>query len=153
MHIAGRAPIRTAALVLVVMTMGSLVSAQEISFDGSIQPHSRLAEAANRDTVKIRDWPLIVPEPQELRPHSTATSGPQAQSSRFQPSGRARKYNTAQRILASVGMGAAGFFAGGYVGAQLEPPCACDDPGLKGFMIGAPIGAVAGAIFGAWLTR
>ena len=26
--------------------------------------------------------------------------------------------------------------------------CACDDPGLQGAMIGAPIGTVAGAILG-----
>ena len=39
-----------------------------------------------------------------------------------------------------------GFCAGGYIGAKLEPSCACDDPGLQGFVIGAPIGAIAGAI-------
>lgn len=50
-------------------------------------------------------------------------------------------------------MGFAGFLAGGYVGAKVEGDCACDDPGLQGFIIGAPIGAAAGAIFGAWPSR
>lgn len=41
-----------------------------------------------------------------------------------------------------------GFFGGGWVGARLEPACNCDDPGLKGALIGAPIGAVVGGIAG-----
>jgi len=43
-----------------------------------------------------------------------------------------------------------GFFAGGYIGAKSEGDCGgCDDPGLKGAVIGAPIGAVVGGILGA----
>jgi len=41
-----------------------------------------------------------------------------------------------------------GLFAGGFLGAKLEPDCNCDDPGLQGFVIGAPIGAIAGGILG-----
>jgi hypothetical protein len=53
------------------------------------------------------------------------------------------------RIIAGAAVGAlAGFFAGGYIGAGLEPDCNCDDPGLKGFLIGAPTGAVVGGILG-----
>jgi len=37
---------------------------------------------------------------------------------------------------------------GGLVGSKLEPSCGCDDPGLRGFLIGAPIGAALGAIAG-----
>src|SRR5262245_42790435 len=47
--------------------------------------------------------------------------------------------------LAAVG----GFFGGMYAGALLEnavAPCGCDDPGLQGALIGAPIGAVAAGI-------
>ena len=47
--------------------------------------------------------------------------------------------------------GVAGFYGGGVLGAALEPNCRCDDPGLTGFLIGAPIGGVAGSIFGAWV--
>ena len=40
-------------------------------------------------------------------------------------------------------------FAGGYLGAAIEGDrCHCDDPGLKGAVIGAPIGAATGGILG-----
>src|SRR5471032_2492790 len=35
-------------------------------------------------------------------------------------------------ILGGIG----GFFAGGLIGSKVEPNCACDDPGLMGFIIG-----------------
>jgi hypothetical protein len=42
-----------------------------------------------------------------------------------------------------------GMIAGGYVGAKIEgDSCRCDDPGLQGFIIGAPIGAVLGGLAG-----
>jgi uncharacterized membrane protein len=41
-----------------------------------------------------------------------------------------------------------GFFAGGLIGASLDRNCRCDDPGLQGFVIGAPIGAIAGGVLG-----
>jgi hypothetical protein len=37
----------------------------------------------------------------------------------------------------------------GFLGAKLEPACACDDPGLKGFLIGFPVGGALGGAFGA----
>jgi hypothetical protein len=54
-----------------------------------------------------------------------------------------------RKILGGVAGGVGGFFLGGYLGAQIEgDSCNCDDPGLKGIIIGAPIGAIGGAIFG-----
>ena len=50
-------------------------------------------------------------------------------------------------MWAAIG-GVGGFFGGGYLGAAIEPDCNCDDPGFKGFLIGAPIGAATGAILG-----
>jgi len=50
------------------------------------------------------------------------------------------------KVKAGVVGGVAGFFVGGILGGILEPPCGCDDPGLKGVSIGAPIGALIGAI-------
>jgi hypothetical protein len=58
------------------------------------------------------------------------------------------------RRIAGAAVGATGgFFGGGFLGAAIEgDSCSCDDPGLKGFLIGAPTGAVAGGILGAmWL--
>ena len=60
--------------------------------------------------------------------------------------GRLKKRIVAGAIVGSVG----GFFAGGFLGAHIEGDrCDCDDPGVQGFLIGAPIGALAGGIFGA----
>src|SRR5262249_7916586 len=50
--------------------------------------------------------------------------------------------------------GAVGFFAGMFIGYAIDRAhgCACDDPGLAGLVIGAPVGAVAGAVFGTWVA-
>jgi|ERR671923_1955175 hypothetical protein len=49
--------------------------------------------------------------------------------------------------------GFAGFYGGGIIGARIEGNrCRCDDPGLKGALIGAPIGAVVGATLGVVLA-
>jgi hypothetical protein len=43
---------------------------------------------------------------------------------------------------------------GGYIGARIEGDrCRCDDPGLAGFIIGAPIGAIAGGVVGFKLSN
>ena len=59
---------------------------------------------------------------------------------------RSKKRIVAGAIVGSLG----GFFAGGFLGAHIEGDrCNCDDPGVRGFLVGAPIGAVAGGIVGA----
>jgi hypothetical protein len=51
------------------------------------------------------------------------------------------------------GVADAGFLAGAYLGAAIEGQgCVCDDPGMLGAMIGAPIGDVAGAVVGVKLS-
>jgi hypothetical protein len=58
---------------------------------------------------------------------------------------RSRTRIVAGAIAGSIG----GFFAGGFLGAHIEGDrCNCDDPGVQGFLIGAPIGALAGGILG-----
>jgi hypothetical protein len=56
-----------------------------------------------------------------------------------------------KRIIAgAIAGGVGGFFGGGFLGAHIEGHrCNCDDPGVRGFLIGGPIGAVAGSILGA----
>jgi hypothetical protein len=56
-----------------------------------------------------------------------------------------------KRIIAgAIAGGVGGFFGGGFLGAHIEGDrCNCDDPGVRGFLIGAPIGAVVGGIVGA----
>jgi hypothetical protein len=64
--------------------------------------------------------------------------------------GVTRRRGVGRMILGAVVGGVGGFFAGGYLGAAIEGDrCGCDDPGLKGALIGAPIGAATGAILGA----
>jgi len=57
--------------------------------------------------------------------------------------------NRASRAIAGAAVGAVGgAFAGGFLGAKLEPACGCDDPGLKGFLIGFPVGGFVGGVLG-----
>jgi hypothetical protein len=54
-----------------------------------------------------------------------------------------------RKVLGAIVGGFGGFFAGGYLGAWIEGDrCHCDDPGLKGALIGMPIGAAAGSVLG-----
>jgi hypothetical protein len=62
-----------------------------------------------------------------------------------------RRSSVGRKILGGALGGVGGFFAGGYIGAKIDGRCDCDDPGFKGFLIGAPIGSVVGAILGAKL--
>ena len=91
-------------------------------------------------------WPLEGARPEtRLRIHADRFY----QAPRINRSGaraRSKKRIVAGAIAGSVG----GFFAGGFLGAHIEGDrCDCDDPGVRGFLIGAPIGAVAGGILAA----
>ena len=55
----------------------------------------------------------------------------------------------ARKVFGTLVGATAGFFAGGYLGAAIEGDrCNCDDPGLKGALIGMPIGAAVGGVLG-----
>jgi len=72
------------------------------------------------------------------------------------PRQRVGSASTGRRVVWTVVGAAAGFFAGGYLGSAIEnavAPCGCDDPGLKGALIGIPIGAVAGGVTGYLLSK
>jgi hypothetical protein len=59
------------------------------------------------------------------------------------------KASVARKMVGSVVGLFAGVYLGGQVGAAIEGNrCRCDDPGLKGWFIGAPVGGIAGAILG-----
>jgi hypothetical protein len=71
-----------------------------------------------------------------------------AQPSRSTPS-RAHTRSKKRALAGAIAGGAGGFFASGFLGAHIEGDrCDCDDPGVRGFLIGAPIGALVGAIAG-----
>jgi len=75
---------------------------------------------------------------------------------RGQPQGRASRFSRIERAIA-IGAGTViGFYAGAAVGwrATADPSNRDDDTsGLRGVMIGAPLGAVAGAVIATVLTR
>jgi hypothetical protein len=89
--------------------------------------------------------------------HAVATlpARPYSPSPRLtqQPARDSRSARIAKRIVGGVVGGGGGFLVGGLVGSKLEPSCGCDDPGLRGFLIGAPIGAVLGAVAGVMSVR
>lgn len=118
--------------------------------------------------------------PVHAQPHEPGSSAPAVQPEHATLGGQARELSAAALAVeptlpgqqspiaprgirpASIGrkvafglLGAAGgFFLGGYVGAKIEGNrCACDDPGLQGFLIGAPIGTAVGAILGVTLAE
>lgn len=91
-------------------------------------------------------WPVKVERPAMDRPTRSARvlQVPRTNASR----GRSRSKTriAAGAIAGSIG----GFFAGGFLGAHIEGDrCDCDDPGVRGFLLGAPIGALAGGLLGA----
>jgi hypothetical protein len=66
-----------------------------------------------------------------------------------------RHYTNARRAAALLAGAAGGFVAGGFIGYHLDRlhACGCDDPGLKGFVVGSWIGAAAGVIAAGYVTR
>ena len=102
-----------------------------MNLDVTLDPFTlRPAKGASRATRLAIRWDRSVQPPAITRPGARA---------------RSKTRIVAGAILGSVG----GFFAGGFLGAHIEGDrCNCDDPGVRGFLIGAPIGAVVGGIVG-----
>ena len=116
----------TCSLVVVaVLAAAPLAEAQRVDFDRAVR-----AAAAQTRLVRAR----------------IERSAQNGQAPR-EPRG------VGKRILGGLVGGTAGFFAGGYAGAAIDGDCGgCDDPGLKGALIGMPIGAAIGAWAGQrWL--
>ena len=86
------------------------------------------------------------------RSQSETDRGTFAATNRQQPAFPRRtstKRTSGQRKALGAVLGVAGgFFVGGFVGAALDRNCHCDDPGLQGFIVGAPIGAAGGGVLG-----
>ena len=98
---------------------------------------------SDTDLDKLRVQAAMVRNPFVPRPVSPVAAARKRSSSNV----------ALKRTLAGVAGGVAGFFVGGYLGAFLEGDCGCDDPGLLGFVVGAPIGAAVGAIVGVLAVR
>lgn len=106
----------------------------------------RWAEASPKDTAGAR--PRNLGRLQATLGRAAAGSHRMERLAAFQSASRSA--SVGRRVAGGVLGAVGGFFAGGFLGARIEGHgCHCDDPGLKGFMIGAPIGAVVGGILGA----
>ena len=72
------------------------------------------------------------------------------------PRQRASRISSGRRAGWTVLGAAGGFFGGAFLGSAIDRAthdCRCDDPGLMGFFIGMPAGAVAGGIAGFVLAK
>jgi hypothetical protein len=86
--------------------------------------------------------------PNNKRPESSFGDA-RAREGQRQPATTTRERSMTRKILGAAVGGVGGFFGGGYLGAAIDGECGgCDDPGLKGALIGAPIGAAAGSVLG-----
>jgi hypothetical protein len=138
-----------------LLIIGLLVTPAAVEARPSIENHqiaansirSLLAPNAFRSDIATRLKLDFRPAPGSFSNFTRNGSPEQSPSSAaFQT----RKRSTARKIVGAAVGAFGGFFLGGYAGAAIEGDrCHCDDPGLQGFLIGAPIGAVAGGILGA----
>jgi hypothetical protein len=139
--------------VAAIVSIPALGQAQTPATATARRPSQR-AEHVTRQplpAVPIGQWTLSA---EDLEP-SAWRSLTGARSARPRPpAGRASVKTGVKRALVGAAMGFGGFMAGGLIGARIEGnSCACDDPGLKGFVIGAPIGAVVGAVIGVAMVK
>jgi hypothetical protein len=146
-----------AALVVTIACV-AVVSVGGISVCAQVAEGSTLVAEAEASADSVTFLKLnIIPDPFTLWPvkggrPATRPAIPShrslhaPRSNRSGARARSKKRIVAGAIAGSVG----GFFAGGFLGAHIEGDrCDCDDPGVRGFLIGAPIGALAGGILGA----
>ena len=121
---------RTAAAVLIFTLVATPVAAQQSR--GASTPAPDLRQAVR--TIRFDT--------------SAAPAGAGSMVARRTP-----KMSGAKRGVLAALAGFGGFFAGGYLGAAIEGDrCNCDDPGLVGALIGAPVGAASAAIVTWFLT-
>jgi hypothetical protein len=140
-----------------VLSMSTLAHAEgpssigtTVPLDSSLPQSSVSASAPPSVQLPIASWRMSEADVEKRARRGWAGQPPAGQ----QPSKRARVKKGFQRAAAGVAFGIGGFFLGGILGARLEGnSCVCDDPGLKGFLIGAPIGAVAGAVAGVAMVK
>src|SRR5262245_52017447 len=132
-----------AAAVAISLTQINLAHAQTAgtAFPGKIQ------ESVGRESKEQMLANSSTPIPQSARLATSLGAAAPAAAQLMGPFIRTRG-SFKQHVFATIGA-VAGLFGGGYLGVKIEGDrCHCDDPGLAGFLIGAPIGAIVGGVVG-----
>jgi hypothetical protein len=146
------------AALVVTIAFVAVVSGGGISVCAQVAEASAVVAEAEASADRVTSLKLnVIPDPFTVGPVKGVRSAarPAIRSDRSLQASRsnrsAARARSKKRIVAGAIAGSvAGFFAGGLLGAHIEGDrCDCDDPGVRGFLIGAPIGAVAGGIVGA----
>ena len=140
----------TIAFVAIVSVFSTTVGAQ-VAQGSTVVVHPEVSDG------RVSLTNLVVNlDPFRLRPVGAspatrlAMRSDQSQQARTSTGSGARARSKKRIVAGAIAGGVGGFFAGGFLGAHIEGDrCNCDDPGVRGFLIGAPIGAVAGGIVGA----
>ena len=138
--------VRLTIVAAVLLLMPAGVDAQDTErLEGEVRlrPLQKVAADLHRPLTVLR-WrpePRRWPADDIVLPAMFGQAGGQ--------SAPARQRSTTRTVLGAIAGATGGFFAGGFTGAWIEGDrCNCDDPGFKGFLIGAPVGAAAGGIVG-----
>ena len=133
------------AIAAISLLMPAGVDAQDTARrvnERPLRPLQEIAQGLQRPLARVqwRSGSLTSADQIVLPPMFRQTSAQNASP---------RRRSSTRTILGAVAGATGGFFAGGFTGAWIEGDrCNCDDPGFKGFLIGAPVGAVAGGILG-----
>lgn len=135
---------RSAVAIVILVGLGALPS--PVRAEPTVNPPQPLRSTTPTSALLV-DQAVQRAIDAELRRSEQALVF-QTPPQRSQTTGGERRRGVGRIILGAATGAVAGFFAGAYLGAYLEPDCNCDDPGLKGVLIGAPLGAVAGGIVG-----
>jgi len=118
-----------------------------------------LTVMATTATARAEEWktaPIISPQiiAQGIANTRARASLVRRQSAASQQP--AKSASTGRRVLWTAIGAVGGFFGGLFLGAAIDNAvrdCECDDAGLKGAVIGGPIGAAAGGITGYLLSK
>ena len=139
-HPGVRVLLAAAATAMVFLAAPGAARAQEVDVSGTL-----LAAARSDETVEHGN----IRRSAATFDYMGGTAPFRFGAPAFQTASQGSRRSVGRKVLGGAIGGVGGFFGGGFLGAAIEGDrCDCDDPGLLGFLIGAPVGAAVGAILG-----
>ena len=120
-----------------------------------VSPALETSRATVAPAAFIFDLPAGAPATSHTVPNRFLAESPWGRGSLARAQVTAKRVSTTDRIIAVAAGVAVGWIVGGAIGYKLTQSSTWDDgtSGLKGVIIGAPIGAATGAILGWRLTK